>query len=785
MVNERSRIVFPTDAFDGDAFKCSLMPGTGKSNYPKSRWLPEYLDEPIDWKGSVTTAAPVEPQNQEIGDALAWAKDDLAKSLIPFERFDEYGGRVLASTADFMDVLGYVPKCGSEKAEGWALPFNNPATGQILLGNDGHPYWRVRMRHLALSSKSKGSKYLSKNKSGQHAFILPEVHQFLMDNPDSPVILTEGEKKAWCATLKGIHTIGLVGNHGWKIGDTKELLPELQFYALAGRTFIVVWDSDAADNKQFHTSTKQLATALAPLGCELKELILPSGDAAGKVGVDDFIKEYRHDAFRALLNTAQTVAPDGRSLTSAGNGAKGGRPSDIKDLADAVAERWITENGEKLLGYYRSGWYEYRGGVYVKRPKEFIDAHIMGVLRENFPTRSTTNTSDQCKKHLGAHGLFFLDGEHKAPFNRNDGTAVKYCLNVKNGMLDPENPSSGLLPHSPDIFSINQQKYDYNPEAKCPKFMAYLETVQPDEEARRHLAMLMGLALVPDTRYNVFFILYGEGGTGKSVFLHVLEHLVGIENTCSLALTQFANKFAMGELTDNLLNILSDLPTDDGHGNTLAHVEGMLKMVTGGESLRVEYKGIQDTYKSPAKARLVMGTNSLPRFADTSSGVWDRARLIPFNVRVRGETSDNPHLKDELVAEELSGILNFALAGLKELRNIKQSTGRDVFPILPAGKTILEDHRGLCDSVRGMANESLVEDPEGCVGTDELYRLYKRYCIVNGMNAKGKRNYNPDLQRIFPRIVSDRATINGQKVTVWRGIRMRDDESNAPGSTAD
>lgn len=515
---------------------------------------------------------------------------------------------------------------------------------------------------------------------------------------------------------------------------------------------------------------------MASLGCELKKLIL-SGDAAGKVGLDDFIKEYGHDAFRASLATAQVVSPDGRSLTSAENGAKGGRPSDVKEIADAVAEQWITENGEKLLSYYRSDWYEYHDGVYVRRPKEFMDAHIMGVLRKDFATRSTTNTSDQCKRHLAASDMFFLDGSHKAPFSRIDGNGVKYCLNLKNGMLDPENPEFGLRSHSPDVFSTCQHRYEYNPEAKCPKFMAYLETVQPDEEARKHLAMLMGLSLVPGTSYNVFFILYGEGGTGKSVFLHVLQHLVGMENVCSLALTQFTNRFAMVELTEKLLNILSDLPTDDGHGNTLAHVEGMLKMVTSGESLRIEKKGVQETYTSPAVARLIMGTNSLPRFADTSSGIWDRARLTPFNVRVRGETNDNPHLKDELVNEELSGILNFALAGLKELRNVKLATGRDVFPILAAGKDILENHRGLCDSVRGMANEHLVSDARGYIQTKELYRLYKNYCAVNGLTAKGKSNFEPGLRRIFPSIEHTRKLIDGQKVFVRLGIRKRDDES--------
>jgi phage/plasmid-associated DNA primase len=265
-----------------------------------------------------------------------------------------------------------------------------------------------------------------------------------------------------------------------------------------------------------------------------------------------------------------------------------------------------------------------------------------------------------------------------------------------------------------------------------------------------------------------------------------LEHLVGIENTSSLALTQFANPFAMDELTDRLLNILSDLPTDDGRGNTLAHVEGLLKMVTGGESLRLEKKRIQGTYKSPAMARLVMATNSLPRFADTSSGIWDRARLIPFNVRVRGETSDNPHLKDELVAEELPGILNFALDGLKELRNIKQATGYDVFPILPAGKAILEDHRGLCDSVRGMANEYLVYDAESYLECNKVYLLYTAYCSSNGMKPKSSRNFIPDLKRLFPNIYSTRKTVDGKKPWVWIGLGRRSEELNedSAGNTA-
>lgn len=125
-------------------------------------------------------------------DVQAWAKSDLEKSLIPWEAFEDFGGRILTSEADFIDVLGYVPNCGNNKAQGWALAFKNQADGTHLLGSDGLPFFRIRMRHSALFSDGKQAKYLSRAGSGQHAFILPDVHEYLTTNPQAPVILTEG-----------------------------------------------------------------------------------------------------------------------------------------------------------------------------------------------------------------------------------------------------------------------------------------------------------------------------------------------------------------------------------------------------------------------------------------------------------------------------------------------------------------------------------------------------------------------------------------------------------------
>ena len=58
----------------------------------------------------------------------------------------------------------------------------------------------------------------------------------------------------------------------------------------------------------------------------------------------------------------------------------------------------------------------------------------------------------------------------------------------------------------------------------------YLEGVQPEPENKRMLQMMAGLLLLPDTSYNVAFFLYGQGGTGKTVFTQGFAAGLGIKD---------------------------------------------------------------------------------------------------------------------------------------------------------------------------------------------------------------------------------------------------------------
>jgi P4 family phage/plasmid primase-like protien len=316
--------------------------------------------------------------------------------------------------------------------------------------------------------------------------------------------------------------------------------------------------------------------------------------------------------------------------------------------------------------------------------------------------------------------------------------------------------------HTPDLFSTFAIGYNYDPAADCPCFIKYLNEVQPEADSRECLQMLAGLALIPDTRYEVIFILYGEGGTGKSVFLHILEKLVDSSNVCCLPLAKFAEKHSAHLLTEHLLNIVGDLPTA-AEGSSLHHIEGYLKDVASGGLLPVERKN-KDPYKAPAIARCIFASNSLPTFADRSNGIWDRLRIVSFNQRFRDTEKQNSNLKYEIAAQELPGILNWAIAGLAKLR--KQAR----FPNTTAGKAIRDKHRNDCDHERQFLDEYYTE-MNGCyVVKSDMYKEYREWSSSAGFRYKNSSNFYNDVLRALPKAFETRERIAGHNSRIFKNI---------------
>lgn len=235
-------------------------------------------------------------------DLRLWALDDLARSGIEPDRAAELGFRS-ATAEEITDLVGFTLP---ERVDGFVIPYTDPTNGQPMLTPAGGPFLRIKTAHPVRWSDGSRARYLSPAGSGQHAYVPQEAHQAF--NTGQRIVVTEGEKKAVCATDSGIPCIGLPGYCGWNVSGSDRLLPELERYATSGREWVIVWDADGAPNPDFGRSSARLAKALLDRGCKVRfHYLHPAQDPRAKVGLDDFLcsrppQSSREDRVRALLD---------------------------------------------------------------------------------------------------------------------------------------------------------------------------------------------------------------------------------------------------------------------------------------------------------------------------------------------------------------------------------------------------------------------------------------------------------------------------------------------------
>src|SRR5262249_11291535 len=70
-------------------------------------------------------------------------------------------------------------------------------------------------------------------------------------------------------------------------------------------------------------------------------------------------------------------------------------------------------------------------------------------------------------------------------------------------------------------------RVSYDARAACPRWLRFLEEVQPDAEVRGFLRRLIGYSLTGTVREHVLPINFGGGRTGKGVSMNTLLHVVG------------------------------------------------------------------------------------------------------------------------------------------------------------------------------------------------------------------------------------------------------------------
>lgn len=359
-------------------------------------------------------------------------------------------------------------------------------------------------------------------------------------------------------------------------------------------------------------------------------------------------------------------------------------------------------------------------------------------------------------------------GEHFAYFIRRGADGCIRQLEPADGWLACENvllhtPTGKTLPFTTELFTPGRVPCVYDPTAECPRWLQFLHEVAPEETA--NLQMMAGLSLSYDRRYNVFFVLHGEGGTGKSTFLNILQTL-NAGAFCNISLSDFGERFHYYDLTTKRVNIVHDMDSIYDTGNVSIR-EARLKSACCGEGIHAERKNEQGGTRRLIALNL-FACNNFPRFSDRSTAIPSRMRVIGFHRPFRDTIAQDHDLGEKLLAE-LPGIFRWAVEGYQALIQ----SGAKTFPESETSRELKSAHLKKSRPEIEFFEEFTEKDESVTWQPSlEIYTAYKNFCWERGYKPMNQAGFNAALEKyhnISPPVQRQQA---GKRSKAYSGIRL-------------
>lgn len=197
---------------------------------------------------------------------------------------------------------------------------------------------------------------------------------------------------------------------------------------------------------------------------------------------------------------------------------------------------------------------------------------------------------------------------------------------------------------------INPYDLNLDEDIPTPHFDKFLEEIfESKSELIKYMLYLTGYLISGTKSRQNFYICKGKGKNGKSVYLQLLEKLVGEDFVISPSLSKLStNKFSLGNAEGKKLIIASE-----NQNKSIGIDTELLKSLTGNDRIEMERK-FKDAQTKRLNLELIFSANSILKFRDDTYGFKRRIQVIPFNYTVKNADIDLP----SKLENEIPGIMN-------------------------------------------------------------------------------------------------------------------------------
>jgi len=461
------------------------------------------------------------------------------------------------------------------------------------------------------------------------------------------------------------------------------------------------------------------------------------------------------------------------------------------------------------LRFWQDGWWRWDGCAYRSFPDKELRADFTELVKRNFDERnlaalalweaskageggkeSPAPTARKVTTRLVSDALQALTGmtvlpsatEPPAWIGKPDATPPQellVCLNTMVHLPEWVRGRGGLHPLTPRFFTLNSLDFAFDAHAPSPcGWLRFLRELWPeDHQSIETLQEWAGYTMLPDTSLQKILLLLGPKRSGKGTISRVLQRLIGLANVCGPTLGSLATPFGLQPLLGKTLAIVSDARLS--HRTDSAVIAERLLAVSGEDTITVDRKHLLSvTCKLPTRFMLL--SNELPRLADASGALAGRMILLRLTRSFYGK--EDPTLTAKLTAE-LPGILLWAVEGWRRLKE----RGRFAQP--ESAQAIIQDLEDLGSPISAFVRERCEVGP-GCeVAVKELFASWKSWCETVGKKEPGsEQTFGRDLRAAVPGLDDRKPRVNGSRVRIYVGIRLRElggDDGEFAGSPLD
>jgi P4 family phage/plasmid primase-like protien len=388
---------------------------------------------------------------------------------------------------------------------------------------------------------------------------------------------------------------------------------------------------------------------------------------------------------------------------------KDGDPQEL-NLSPTKAAKAVCEKLCLAMTEGSKDIYQWDGQIYRPNGARIIDDTINRLVGDDNDIRHLNEILRRVSNQLLANPVKFEPDP--------------YLFGVKNGVVDLR--TGEFRDYRAEDLLLEQADVIYDPNARCPGFLAFLESITPDPTDRLMLIDWFAATAIKEPLAYVLFLL-GLGRNGKGVYEDLIMRFFGpaafremplhaIEKSDFAASEFYRKRGWIASETGKRKNVIGTdfLKLTSGNGVIDANVKG---------KSRIQFRPYFQT---------MVDTNTMPQIDDNSLGWKERfcKANLPYIFLPNPDSNNplekqrDPHLYEKLsTAGELSGILNLVIFRAKEIAKTKTIIKR-------SGEEMFNEYADQSTSVGTFLELfcEYVEDAGFWTPPGPIYDDYKEWC---------------------------------------------------------